>query len=102
MSSATRPPFGNPAMVPASTRGSRRHILVIDRDNAKLYELFAAYPQGGGWHAGSGAVYDLNSNTLRPAGWTSADAAAALEAPGGGVRDGHARLPTFRATYSPW
>jgi hypothetical protein len=59
-----------------------RHILVIDRDNAKLYELFAAYPQGGGWHAGSGAVFDLNSNALRPAGWTSADAAGLPIFPG--------------------
>jgi hypothetical protein len=59
-----------------------RHILVIDRDNAKLYELFAAYPQGSGWHAGSGAIFDLNSNALRPAGWTSADAAGLPIFPG--------------------
>jgi hypothetical protein len=53
-----------------------RHILVIDTDNCRLYELFAAYPQaGGGWSAGSGAVFDLKSNALRPSGWTSADAA---------------------------
>jgi hypothetical protein len=54
-----------------------RHVLVIDRDNWKLYELFDAHPVNGGqqWTAGSGAVFDLNSNTLRPAGWTSADAA---------------------------
>jgi hypothetical protein len=54
-----------------------RHILIVDRDNWKLYELFDAHPLDGGarWHAGSGAVFDLNSNALRPAGWTSADAA---------------------------
>jgi hypothetical protein len=52
-----------------------RHVLVIDRDAWMLYELFAAYPQADGWHAGSGAIFDLNSNALRPAGWTSADAA---------------------------
>jgi hypothetical protein len=40
-----------------------------------LYELFAAYPRADGWQAGSGAIFDLNSNALRPAGWTSADAA---------------------------
>ncbi len=53
-----------------------RHVLIVDRDNWKLYELFAAYPgAGGSWHAGSGAIFDLGSNALRPAGWTSADAA---------------------------
>jgi hypothetical protein len=52
-----------------------RHVLVIDRDAWMLYELFAAYPQSDGWKAGSGAVFDLNSNEMRPAGWTSADAA---------------------------
>jgi hypothetical protein len=59
-----------------------RHILVIDRDNARLYELFAAYPDGGGWRAGSGAIFDLRSNALRPAGWTSADAAGLSIFPG--------------------
>jgi hypothetical protein len=59
-----------------------RHILVIDRDNWKLYELFAAYPQGNGWRAGSGAIFDLGSNKLRPAGWTSADAAGLPIFPG--------------------
>jgi hypothetical protein len=54
-----------------------RHVIVIDRDNWKLYELFNAYPVNGGasWRADGGAVFDLNSNALRPAGWTSADAA---------------------------
>src|SRR5262249_35421615 len=52
----------------ASSTGDR-HILVIDRDNKKLYELYSATPQGSGWHAGSGAVFDLTSNALRPAGW---------------------------------
>jgi hypothetical protein len=53
-----------------------RHVLVVDRTDCKLYELFAAYPQSdGSWTAGSGAIYDLNSNALRPSGWTSADAA---------------------------
>jgi hypothetical protein len=52
-------------------------VLVIDRDNWKLYELFDAHPVDGGarWTAGSGAIFDLSSNALRPAGWTSADAA---------------------------
>jgi hypothetical protein len=61
-----------------------RHVLVIDRDNWKLYELYDAHPQNGGasWHAGAGAVFDLNSNALRPAGWTSADAAGLPIFPG--------------------
>ncbi|MGH7472086.1 MAG: hypothetical protein ACRENP_29400, partial [Longimicrobiales bacterium] len=73
-------PYPVPANAPieggVQSRGDR-HVLIIDRDNWRLYELFAAYPQNGGqsWHAGSGAVFDLNSNALRPAGWTSADAA---------------------------
>jgi hypothetical protein len=59
-----------------------RHVLVIDRDNWKLYELYRAFPAGAGWSAESGAVYDLNSNALRPAGWTSADAAGLPIFPG--------------------
>jgi len=59
-----------------------RHILVIDRDNQVLYELFAAYKVPGGWKAGSGAVFDLRSNKLRPKGWTSADAAGLPIFPG--------------------
>jgi hypothetical protein len=52
-----------------------RHMIVVDRNNWKLYELFAARQEDGNWMAGAGAVFDLNSNNLRPAGWTSADAA---------------------------
>src|SRR5690606_1391009 len=61
-----------------------RHVIVIDRDNWMLYELFRAYPVNGGrsWRAGSGAVFDLDSNALRPAGWTSADAAGLPIFPG--------------------
>jgi hypothetical protein len=61
-----------------------RHILILDRDNWKLYELFAVYPtpDGKGWKAGSGATFDLSSNALRPAGWTSADAAGLPIVPG--------------------
>jgi hypothetical protein len=59
-----------------------RHALIVDRDHCKLYELFALYPAGGGWRAGSGAIYDLRSNKLRPAGWTSADAAGLAILPG--------------------
>ena len=62
--------------------GSDRHILMVDRDRCRLYELFAARRQGGRWHAGSGAIWDLRSNRLRPAGWTSADAAGLPILPG--------------------
>ena len=56
-------------------QGSDAHVIVVDTSGCKLYELFAARPVVGGWYAGSGAVFDLRSNQLRPAGWTSADAA---------------------------
>ncbi len=61
-----------------------RHVIVVDRDNWILYELFDAHPLDGGarWRAGSGAIFDLNSNQLRPAGWTSADAAGLPIFPG--------------------
>jgi hypothetical protein len=67
-------------------RGSSgdRHLIVIDRDRCKLYELYAAYPHDGGrrWHAGSGAVWRLRSNHLRRRGYTSADAAGLPIFPG--------------------
>lgn len=67
----------------ASSNGDR-HVLVVDADNWKLYELFDAHPVNGGarWTAGSGAIFDLSSNALRPAGWTSADAAGLPILPG--------------------
>lgn len=53
-----------------------RHVLVLERANCILYEMFYAWPQAdGSWEAGSGARFDLYANDLRPAGWTSADAA---------------------------
>ena len=62
--------------------GSDRHILMVDKDACRLYELFAASKSGGHWYAGSGATWDLRSNALRPAGWTSADAAGLPILPG--------------------
>lgn len=62
--------------------GSDRHALIVDRDACKLYELFALRKVDGRWHAGSGAIWDLGSNALRPAGWTSADAAGLPILPG--------------------
>lgn len=61
-----------------------RHVIVIDRDCWKLYEIFSATPvsSGASWIVGSGAVFDLNSNAMRPEGWTSADAAGLPIFPG--------------------
>jgi hypothetical protein len=61
-----------------------RHVIVINKDTCVDYELYAAYSRNGGasWHAGSGAIFNLRSNHLRPAGWTSADAAGLPIFPG--------------------
>ena len=61
-----------------------RHVLVVDRDACLLYEMFYAFPEQDGisWSAGSGAIFDLSSNALRPTGWTSADAAGLPILPG--------------------
>jgi len=80
-------PYPVPANAPIEGGPSAtgdRHVLVIDRDNWKLYEMYRAFPQNSGssWNADSGAVFDLNSNGLRPAGWTSADAAGLPIFPG--------------------
>jgi hypothetical protein len=62
--------------------GSDRHILMINRDSCTLHELFAAEKSGAQWHAGSGAIWNLSSNAMRPLGWTSADAAGLPILPG--------------------
>jgi hypothetical protein len=61
-----------------------RHVLTVDTGNCTDYEMWSAYPQNGGtsWKAGSGAVFPLTSDALRPAGWTSADAAGLPILPG--------------------
>jgi len=61
-----------------------RHVIVVNVDEWKLYELFDARPVGGGasWTAGSGAIFDLATGALRPEGWTSADAAGLPIFPG--------------------
>jgi hypothetical protein len=75
-----------PYPIPASVKieGGRsadgdRHAIIVDRSSCRLYELYALYP---GWRAGSGAIWSLRSNRLRPAGWTSADAAGLPILPG--------------------
>ncbi|HET7030664.1 MAG TPA: hypothetical protein VFI34_09145 [Candidatus Limnocylindrales bacterium] len=62
--------------------GSDAHILLVDTDACRLYELWDSRQSGSGWEAGSGATWSLTSNHLRPAGWTSADAAGLPILPG--------------------
>lgn len=81
-------PYPIPADAPiegGSASNGDRHILMVQTPSCKLYEVFASYPPdgasnsawcvSGSWCAGSGAVWDLRSNALRPDTWTSADAA---------------------------
>lgn len=81
---------------PAS--GGDRHVLVVDRDNWRLYETFYSFPIGGGtsWNASSGAIWNLSSNKLRPAGWTSADAAGLPVFPGLVRRDEVVQMQEIR------
>jgi hypothetical protein len=74
-----------PYPIPADVRiegGGDAHAILVDADACTLYELYALTRAGSGWHAGSGAVWSLTSNRLRPAGWTSADAAGLPILPG--------------------
>ena len=77
-------PIPRDAPIEGGSKGTGdRHILVLDRDNWMLYELFNAFPDGkGGWKAGSGAIWDLKKNQVRPDRWTSADAAGLPILPG--------------------
>ena len=71
--------------IPSSPRiegGSDRHLLMVDTNACRLYELYDAVHGSGGWTAGSGATWSLHSNALRPDGWTSADAAGLPIFPG--------------------
>jgi hypothetical protein len=74
-----------PYPIPANVKiegGGDRHALIVDRAACKLYELFGLERTGRGWRAGSGAIWSLRSNRVRPAGWTSADAAGLPMLPG--------------------
>ena len=89
-----------------SGAGGDRHMLIVDRDNRHLYELYDLHWNGSGWTAGSGAFFDLNANTRRPETWTSADAAGLAILPGlvrhdevfGADEIRHAFRVTVRAT----
>jgi hypothetical protein len=74
-----------PYPIPASPKieaGSDGHLLAVDMSRCMLWELYDVRRSGSGWAAGSGAVFDLRSNALRPDGWTSADAAGLPIYPG--------------------
>jgi len=78
-------PYAVPLNAPiegGSSSDGDRHAIAIDTDNCILYELYSAYPQATSWQAGSGAIYNLTSDALRQAGWTSADAAGLPILPG--------------------
>ena len=77
-------PYPIPAVPKIEGNGAPgdRHLLMVDRSACILWELYAASHDTSGWTAGSGAVWDLRSNALRPDGWTSADAAGLPIAPG--------------------
>ncbi len=70
-------PYPIPPNAPVEGAGEEgdRHVLILQKGTCKLYELYSAHRHGAGWEAGSGAVFNLRSNALRPEGWTSADAA---------------------------
>jgi hypothetical protein len=81
---------------PAHGNEGDRHALIVDRDTCTLYELYALQRSGTRWTAGSGAIFDLRSNRLRPAGWTSADAAGLPILPGLARWDGDASTGAIR------
>jgi hypothetical protein len=70
-------PYPIPLSAPVEGAGEEgdRHVLALQKGSCRLYELYNARRGGAGWEAGSGAVFNLRSNALRPEGWTSADAA---------------------------
>ncbi|HEY4099441.1 MAG TPA: hypothetical protein VGM20_01035 [Gemmatimonadales bacterium] len=75
-------PYPIPPTPPIEPGNGDNHLLMITQGEWKLYELFALTAAGSGWHAGSGAIFDLTNGTVRPAGWTSADAAGLPILPG--------------------
>ena len=78
-------PYAIPLNAPiegGSNSTGDRHAIALDTDNCILYELYDAHPQTASWDSGSGSIFNLRSNALRPAGWTSADAAGLPIMPG--------------------
>ena len=94
-------PYPIPANVPIEGAPGHldsgdRHALIVDADTCRLYELYALQKTGARWTAGSGAIFNLRSNALRPAGWTSADAAGLPILPGLARWDGDAATGAIR------
>jgi hypothetical protein len=82
-SDRVRYPFGPDTRIEGGRSSSGdRHAIVVDRSTCRLYETWATRVRDGRWRAGSGATWSLNSNRLRPDGWTSADAAGLPILPG--------------------
>jgi hypothetical protein len=76
-------PFGSDTPIEGGQNATGdRHALMVDPSSCTLYELYDATYSPGGSTAGSGAIWNLDSNALRPAGWTSADAAGLPILPG--------------------
>ena len=82
-SDKVRYPLGKDTLIEGGRgHGGDRHAIIVDKTHCKLYETYATELRQGKWHAGSGAVWSLNSNKLRHNGWTSADAAGLPILPG--------------------
>ena len=78
-------PYAIPLNAPiegGSSSSGDRHAIAVDTDHCILYEIYAAYPQTSSWQGGSGAIFNLLSEALRPSTWTSADAAGLPIFPG--------------------
>jgi hypothetical protein len=76
-------PLGSDSKIEGGSQADGdRHVLIVDRKTCRLYELYDVHHSNGRWTAGSGATWSLASNKLRPAGWTSADAAGLPILPG--------------------
>jgi hypothetical protein len=93
-SDRVRYPLGSDAKIEGGRNASGdRHVLIVDKGSCRLFELFDVRHTATGWRAGSGATWSLRSDKLRPAGWTSADAAGLPILPGllrlDEVRAGH-------------
>jgi len=82
-SDRVRYPLGRDTRIEGGRRSDGdRHAIVVDKDHCRLYETWLTRLRDGRWRAGSGAVWSLRSNDLRPNGWTSADAAGLAILPG--------------------
>jgi hypothetical protein len=76
-------PLGSDTKIEGGSSSSGdRHAVIVDKSTCRLYETYATRKSGTSWYAGSGAIWSLKSDALRPRGWTSADAAGLPILPG--------------------